>query len=52
VLEIDGSQVQRLLLYPTVIRGFQARRATPGEAEAMAANMQRLCTELITEAVW
>jgi poly-gamma-glutamate capsule biosynthesis protein CapA/YwtB (metallophosphatase superfamily) len=52
VLEIDGSQVQRLLLCPTVIRGFQARRATPGEAEAMAANMQRLCTELITEAVW
>jgi poly-gamma-glutamate capsule biosynthesis protein CapA/YwtB (metallophosphatase superfamily) len=52
VLEIDGSQVQRLLLYPTVIRDFQARLAPPGEAEAMAANMQRLCTELITRAVW
>jgi poly-gamma-glutamate capsule biosynthesis protein CapA/YwtB (metallophosphatase superfamily) len=52
VLEIDGSQVQRLLLYPTVIRDFQARLARPGEAEAIAAKMQRLCAEYTTEAVW
>jgi poly-gamma-glutamate capsule biosynthesis protein CapA/YwtB (metallophosphatase superfamily) len=52
VLEIDGGQVQRLLLYPTVIRDFQALLACPGEAEDMAAKMQQLCAELHTRAIW
>jgi hypothetical protein len=52
VLEIDGGQVQRLLLYPTVIRDFQALLACPGKAEDMAAKMQQLCAELHTRAIW
>jgi poly-gamma-glutamate capsule biosynthesis protein CapA/YwtB (metallophosphatase superfamily) len=52
VLELDGGQVQRLRLYPTVIRDFQARRAPSGDAEGIAAKMQRLCSELHTRAIW
>ena len=52
VLELDGGQVRGLRLYPTVIRDFQARRARRGEAEAIAAKMQRLCADWHTRAIW
>lgn len=52
MVETDGHTLARLLLYPTVIRNFQARRARNGEKEAIVANMQRLCTKLKTATTW
>jgi poly-gamma-glutamate capsule biosynthesis protein CapA/YwtB (metallophosphatase superfamily) len=52
VLELDDGRVQRLRLYPTVIRNLQARLARSGEAEDIAAKMQRLCAEWHTKAIW
>lgn len=52
VVETDGPQPQRLVLYPTVIRAYQARLAQGAEAAAIARKMQRLCAELGTAAVW
>jgi poly-gamma-glutamate capsule biosynthesis protein CapA/YwtB (metallophosphatase superfamily) len=51
-IELNGVQVQWLRLYPTIIRDFQARRAPPSEAEAIAAKMQRLCADWHTRAIW
>ncbi len=52
VVETEGPSIYRLLLYPTVIRDFQASRAGDGEREAIAAKMQRLCTQLRTATTW
>jgi poly-gamma-glutamate synthesis protein (capsule biosynthesis protein) len=52
VLEFDDGGGQWLHLYPTVIRNFQARLARSGEAEDIAAKMQRLCAEWHTRAIW
>ena len=52
VVELEGDRVRRLLLYPTVIGEFQARRACPDEAEAIAGKMGGLCAELHTNASW
>ncbi len=52
VVEIDGHSISRLLLYPTVIQDFQARRAKNAERQAIVANMQRLCTKLKTVTTW
>jgi poly-gamma-glutamate synthesis protein (capsule biosynthesis protein) len=52
VLELEGDRVRRLLLYPTVIGEFQARRACPDAAEAIANRMAVLCAELRTQATW
>jgi hypothetical protein len=52
VLELDGGQVQRLRMYPKLIRDFQACWARPGEVDAIAATMQRLCAEWHTRAIW
>src|SRR5260370_3897354 len=48
VAETEGHSIYRLLLYPTVIRDFQASRAGDGEREAIVAKMQGLCTQLRT----
>jgi poly-gamma-glutamate synthesis protein (capsule biosynthesis protein) len=52
VIEIESAAISRLLLYPTVIRAFQARRAQHDERRAIAATMQRLCAELHTATHW
>jgi len=52
LLKIDGHSISRLLLYPTVIQDFQARRAKNAERQAIVANMQKLCTKLKTVTTW
>jgi poly-gamma-glutamate capsule biosynthesis protein CapA/YwtB (metallophosphatase superfamily) len=52
VVETDGQTLSRLLLYPTVIEAFQARRAKHNERDAIVARMQRLCMELNTPTTW
>lgn len=52
VVETDGQAIVRLLLYPTVIEAFQARRARHNEREAIVATMQRLCMQLNTATIW
>jgi poly-gamma-glutamate capsule biosynthesis protein CapA/YwtB (metallophosphatase superfamily) len=52
MVETDGQTIARLLLYPTVIQNFQARRARNSEKEAIVAKMQRLCTNLKTATTW
>ena len=52
VVETDGQALVRLLLYPTVIEAYQARRARPNERKAMVATMQRLCMQLNTATTW
>jgi len=52
VVEIDGQRISRLLLYPTVIAAYQARRATLNERKAIVARMQRLCMQLNTPTTW
>ncbi|WP_052888751.1 CapA family protein [Thermogemmatispora carboxidivorans] len=51
-IEVSGSQLTRLQLYPTVIRAFQARRAYGSDREEIVATMLRLCTLLGTAARW
>jgi poly-gamma-glutamate capsule biosynthesis protein CapA/YwtB (metallophosphatase superfamily) len=48
MVETDGQTIVHLLLYPTVIEAYQARRARPNERKAMVATMQRLCGKLHT----
>ena len=52
VVEYDRQAISRLLLYPTVIRACQARRARQGERRVIAARMRRLCARLHTAAGW
>lgn len=52
VVEIEGAAISRLLLYPTVIRAFQARRAQGSERRAIASMMQQLCMKLHTVTRW
>ncbi len=52
VVETDGQAIVRLLLYPTVIDAFQARRARHNERKAIVATMQRLCMKLNTATTW
>ncbi|PVZ58409.1 CapA family protein [Arthrobacter sp. H-02-3] len=51
VLGTEGSDPHMLRLYPTVIAGFQARRAR-GSAAGIAARMQRLSQHLGTRSTW
>jgi poly-gamma-glutamate capsule biosynthesis protein CapA/YwtB (metallophosphatase superfamily) len=51
-VEMDGQRLSRLLLYPTVIAAFQARRAKQHERKAIIARMQRLCRKLNTATTW
>lgn len=52
VVETDGIAISRLLLYPTVIRQFQARRAKQDEKRDIASTIQKLCAELHTATTW
>jgi poly-gamma-glutamate capsule biosynthesis protein CapA/YwtB (metallophosphatase superfamily) len=52
VIEFEGGAIERLELYPTVIRDCQARLARGVEAEAIGAKMVKLCTRLGTTARW
>jgi poly-gamma-glutamate capsule biosynthesis protein CapA/YwtB (metallophosphatase superfamily) len=52
MIELNGTTPSRLLLYPTVIRQFQARRAENSERHAIVTHMQRLCTQLNTTMIW
>ena len=42
-IQVEDRQIARLLLHPTVIRDFQARRADPEVAQGMMKAMQELC---------
>lgn len=52
IVEMNGGTISRLLLYPTVIRSFQARLAEDDERAAIVATMQRLCVRLNTSTTW
>lgn len=51
-LEIVGRRLRSLRLYPTVIREMRAMLATGGEAQEIAARVQRRCADLGTETIW
>ncbi len=52
MVEIEDNAIQRLLLYPTLIRHCQAWQITGRRAEAIAHKMQKLCAEFKTTASW
>ncbi len=52
VVEYENSAFSRILLYPTVIEAYQARRARQGERRAIAARIHSLCAKVHTEARW
>ncbi|MBI3849097.1 MAG: CapA family protein [Verrucomicrobia bacterium] len=52
ILETDGHMLQRLRLYPTIIRNFQARLAQSPEDTEIAQKMTKLCGDLHTSASW
>jgi poly-gamma-glutamate capsule biosynthesis protein CapA/YwtB (metallophosphatase superfamily) len=52
MVEINEEETMGLRLYPTVIRNFQARRASAAEALQIAQKMQRLCHNMNTPTVW
>ena len=52
VVEIAGSSISRLLLYPTVIQQFQAQRAQNAERRAIVAMIKGLCAKLHTATTW
>ena len=52
LLETDLHTIFRLLLYPTVISHFQARRARNNDNREIVARMQKLCTQLKTSTTW
>jgi poly-gamma-glutamate synthesis protein (capsule biosynthesis protein) len=51
-MEHENSAISRILLYPTVIEEYQARRARQIERQAIVARMRRLCAKLHTETQW
>jgi poly-gamma-glutamate synthesis protein (capsule biosynthesis protein) len=52
LLETDLHTIFRLLLYPTIITHFQARRARNNDNREIVARMQKLCTQLKTSTTW
>ena len=52
VVETGAEKITRVLLYPTVIRDFQARLAMGDEADEIVSKMRQLCLELGTGAHW
>lgn len=52
MVEADRHRVNRLKLYPTVIRDFQARLATGEERDQIAATMHNLCRDFNTDSTW
>ncbi len=51
-VEVEGRNITHLLLYPTIIQDFQARRAEGRVREAIVAKMQKLCANLHTATTW
>ncbi len=51
-LELAGHALKSLRLYPSVIREMQARLASGGEAEKIAARVQERCARLGTATIW
>ncbi len=52
MIDLNETTSSHLLLYPTVIRDFQARRAGNSECKAIITHMQRLCAQLNTTMIW
>lgn len=52
LIEFIGTTPSRLLLYPTLIDHFHARRASNDERQAIVVGMQRLCAQLNTPTKW
>ena len=52
IVETDGPTMLRLLLYPTIIKNFQAKRAQGQERTQVVATMQRQCSMLQTPTLW
>ncbi len=52
VVETTGRLVSRLVLYPTVIKRFQATMADETRAGRIASKMHKLCDEFSTNARW
>jgi poly-gamma-glutamate capsule biosynthesis protein CapA/YwtB (metallophosphatase superfamily) len=52
IVELRETVPVRLLLYPTIIGHFQARRAQNEVREAIVTGMQLRCRQLYTEARW
>jgi len=52
IVEIDGRNIVRLLLYPTFIKYCQVVRAKNVEHRQIVATMQNLCAELQTVTSW
>jgi len=52
LVETQEGQIKKLDLYPTVIRGFQARLARDREAKRIARKMEEQCAEFKTSVRW
>ncbi len=52
IVELDSQKITRLLLYPTIIKDFQARLAKGFKQQKIIAKMQQLCINLNTPTVW
>ena len=52
LLDLQGTMISRMRLYPTIIDHFQARRARNDECKAVVTKMQKLCTQLQTATIW
>ena len=52
VLEMRDRSLERLRLYPTVIRNLQAQRASAADARQIASTMVKLCSQFNTGVFW
>jgi poly-gamma-glutamate capsule biosynthesis protein CapA/YwtB (metallophosphatase superfamily) len=52
LIELSGTTLSQLFLYPTVIRHSQAKRARNDELLSVVTGMQRLCAQLKTATRW
>lgn len=52
IVETENEVTRRIILYPTVIRSFQARMAEAREARGIALKLKELCGLLQTPATW
>lgn len=52
IVERDKKRVSRVLLYPVVIKDFQARRAISREEKEVVGKIQKLCSKFYTNTWW
>lgn len=52
IIITENNKINKLLLYPTVVRNYQAKLAENGEMEKIAFKMQELCKAFNTTATW